>query len=785
MIVHPMPTLSQLLAGETPDSTKSFGDYFEFIQKSLEIIQAVRVDPVCGWKQIDDDEYELVPPKDVSNPQAWQEKIRKALRMAGTSIRVYHVKEEDIDFGGRSPWLNFKIKEDQECEVGACDAEELTLQLDPPPAEGERLFLELDDRTFKAQKSALQTLQKTPKPGHHALLRLFSNEGCLDDRWPDFDASREANPKWKIIDPTYPGAGAQIDFIKAAMRTPDFVLLKGPPGSGKTTAISELVLQMAAQRPGARILLTASTHVAIDNVLEKLADHAADVTCLRIASANTAGRVENAKVKDMLLKHVVHKEHQRLLGLHSSPKTPTEKSFRALLDSKQGEEELRKVILLSATLAAGTPQGILQHPAIKPSKDSAFAIPPCFFDMIIVDEASKTSLLEFLIPAVHARTWVIVGDDRQLPPYMGRPEVGAGLFALAPDAPEKVIEEAAGNLVRWRESFFQQLDTGKIQIADPDLERAARILRKICLPSVYGLLAQGHGQGGEPTPLSQGLPRDALRQRSFALTHQNRMHPEISAFPRQAFYTSPKDSAEALLLDSPNVLKRPWPLANLFTHRSVWMNVPTPPNRAGADGGGQESNPAEAFVVARCILQSVQEHPKASIAVISFYKAQLRLIKKTIQQLAEDNGVPLPKHIEHLTVDSCQGREADMVFVSFTFEGGSRFVRDPNRLNVALTRARHQLVLVGNLDAMLRKAAKPEEERNFLSELALHHRERQITPTVLLEEFYAQRQRGPARRENYRPKPSAQSNPRKPSARPPIGPLDNPFNRLDPGDFRP
>jgi hypothetical protein len=399
-----MPTLSQLIAGETSHSTKSFGDYFEFIQKSLDIIQAIRVDPVCSWKQVGDDEWVLVPPRDVTDPEIWQEKIRKALRMAGTSIRVYHVKEEDIDYSGRAPRLSLEIKDDQECEVVACDADELTLQLSPPPAGDERLFLELDDRTLKAQKGALRTLQMMPKPEHHPLRRLFSSEGCRDEHWPDFDGSQAPNPEWKIIKDNYPGADAQIDFIKAAMQTPDFVLLKGPPGSGKTTAISELVLQMAAQRPGARILLTASTHVAIDNVLEKLADHAADVTCLRIASANTAGRVENPKVKDMLLKNVVHKEHQRLLGLHSSPKTQATKSFRALLDSKQGEEELRKAVLLGATLAAGTPQGITQHPAIKPSKDSAYAIPPCFFDMIIVDEASKTSLLEFLIPAVHART---------------------------------------------------------------------------------------------------------------------------------------------------------------------------------------------------------------------------------------------------------------------------------------------------------------------------------------------------------------------------------------------
>jgi hypothetical protein len=780
-----MPTISQFLAGESADSTRAFGDYFDYIQKSLAIIQDVKVEPLCGWTEVADDEFVLKPPTESGDPAVWQEKIRKALRMAGTSIRIYHVKEEDVDFSGRSPGLSSKLREDQECEVVACDPDELTLHLEPPPAKDELLFLELDDRTLKAQKGALQALQKTPKPEHRPLLRLFSNEGCRADRWTDFGGGHVPDPAWKIIDPTYPGARAQINFIKAALHTPDFVLLKGPPGSGKTTAISELVLQMAAQRPGSRILLTASTHVAIDNVLEKLADHAADVTCLRIASDNTANRVEHPKVRDMLLKKVVHKEHQRLLALHSSPRTDAAKSFRALLDGKQGEEELRKVILQSATLAAGTPQGILQHPAIKPSKDAAYALPPCFFDMIIVDEASKTSLLEFLIPAVHAQTWVIVGDDRQLPPYMGRPEVGAGLFALAPDVPEEELEATAGNLVRWREFYFQQLDSDKIPLPSPGLERAARILRKICLPSIYGLLSQGHGQGGEPTPLSQGLPDDALRLRSFALTHQNRMHPEISAFPRQAFYTPTGKTTDTLLQDSPNVLQRPWPLAKLFAYRSIWVNIPTPPSQSNADGRRQESNQAEAFVVARYILQSVQVHPKASIAVISFYKAQLRLIKETLRQLAEDEGVPQPKHIEHLTVDSCQGREADMVFVSFTFAGGSRFVRDPNRLNVALTRARHQLVLVGNHAGMLRKAAKPGEERNYLAELAAHHQQRQLTPTELLSQIHRQRQRGPERQGNRSPKPSSPTSLRKPSARPSSGPLNHPFDRLDRGDFRP
>jgi hypothetical protein len=136
------------------------------------------------------------------------------------------------------------------------------------------------------------------------------------------------------------------------------------------------------------------------------------------------------------------------------------------------------------------------------------------------------------------------------------------------------------------------------------------------------------------------------------------------------------------------MIKRPWPLTKLFAHRSIWINVPTPPNKDDSDGGRNESNPAEAYVIAQNILQASLEHPKASIAAISFYKAQLNLIKRTLNKLADENGVQPPRNIEHLTVDSCQGREADMVFVSFTIAGGSRFVRDPNRLNVALTRAR-------------------------------------------------------------------------------------------------
>lgn len=71
-----------------------------------------------------------------------------------------------------------------------------------------------------------------------------------------------------LTDETRPGTDEQRRFVEIALATPDFVLLEGPPSSGKTTAICELVLQLARQ--GKRAMLCASTHVAVDNVLERL-----------------------------------------------------------------------------------------------------------------------------------------------------------------------------------------------------------------------------------------------------------------------------------------------------------------------------------------------------------------------------------------------------------------------------------------------------------------------------------------------------------------------------------
>jgi hypothetical protein len=74
----------------------------------------------------------------------------------------------------------------------------------------------------------------------------------------------------------------KLDAVAAALGTKDFLIVEGPPGTGKTTFISELILQLVSKDPTQRILLTSQTHVALDNALENLLAFSEDYRIVRV-----------------------------------------------------------------------------------------------------------------------------------------------------------------------------------------------------------------------------------------------------------------------------------------------------------------------------------------------------------------------------------------------------------------------------------------------------------------------------------------------------------------------
>ena len=220
--------------------------------------------------------------------------------------------------------------------------------------------------------------------------------------------------------------------------------------------------------------------------------------------------------------------------------------------------------------------------------------------------------------------------------------------------------------------------------------------------------------------MTDGLPDYELEQRLVSLSYQHRMHPHISAFPREQFYSEQSDrlsdysgfgnSEAQLLRDASQMTEgREWGYRR-YAARAVWTEVS--PERGRRRGRGNE-NTAEVKVTIRELQAFVEwaaSHPRPDgkiweVAVLTFYRAQEKLLRQELQKLSRARGnsrnFKLPAgnvvvHVTLCTVDRFQGHEADMVLLSFVKSGTVGFLNSPNRLNVALTRARYQLVLIGH-----------------------------------------------------------------------------------------
>ncbi len=302
-----------------------------------------------------------------------------------------------------------------------------------PKGEEHLLFLPPNDYALKQQNRSLQRLQDSPDPEHRGLLRLVENSEWV--QWPTVE--QPGRIRWEFLtDPAVPGTDEQRKFVEIALGTPDFAILEGPPGSGKTTSICELIIQEL--RRGHRVMLCASTHVAVDNVLESLQDHGSTDTEVIAVRIGDKSRLSD-EVKRFQLQERANTERADLIGKLSKLSNPS-KSQKHLLGAlhSSGESLIIRLILESANLVCGTTLGILQHPDIKnPSKERGAVK----YDCLILDEASKTTFQEFLVPAMFAKRWVLVGDVRQLSPYIETKDVEANIRAIVPEEQAKICTD--------------------------------------------------------------------------------------------------------------------------------------------------------------------------------------------------------------------------------------------------------------------------------------------------------------------------------------------------------
>lgn len=288
--------------------------------------------------------------------------------------------------------------------------------------------------------------------------------------------------------------------------------------------------------------------------------------------------------------------------------------------------DLQRAVLSEANVIGATCSGIAG------TKDF-----DCDFDCVIVDEAGRTTPLDLLMPIVRGMSIVLVGDHKQLPPFIG--------------------------------------DTLKEELND--IEK--KLIERSIFESIY--------------ESSHGDRRQALRK-------QYRMAPAICEVVREISY---KDDPSLALETAGEALNRKHTIPGLG---AIHWSQPAGPKNTAESLNGKHGLVNKAEVEATVsIFKKIAAHQSRSaqylysIGIISMYKQQSQAIERRLEKISQN----YPSvQLEIGTVDSFQGREKDAIILGFseTNPNRRRFFYDRRRLNVALSRARELLVIVGNLDKL-------------------------------------------------------------------------------------
>lgn len=345
------------------------------------------------------------------------------------------------------------------------------------------------------------------------------------------------------------------------------------------------------------------------------------------------------------------------------------------------------------------------------------------FDVVIIDEATQALEAVCWIPIFKAKKLILAGDPMQLPPTI-----------LSVDKREKRLKYPKGTT----SSFSKDAKDKAIKVQEPKTEPRKPPVDQTANDSSASDESDSPSEddalldeGAEETPSAAPVkaeeakkkrpqkPRGLRPPRSLEttlfdrlekmygpgikrmLTVQYRMHSQIASFPSKVMYHSRLKSHESvaghMLKDLPN--------ANAASEDDEKEILGTPVvfydtagceyfERLEGDGDeGSRCNENEATVVKNWIEQLVSAGILASqIAVITPYQAQVSLLTSLLRPIY---GLDL----EIGTVDGMQGREKDSVIISLVRSNDKRevgFLKDKRRLNVAMTRAKRHLCIVGD-----------------------------------------------------------------------------------------
>ncbi|EIW69108.1 hypothetical protein TREMEDRAFT_31469 [Tremella mesenterica DSM 1558] len=531
-------------------------------------------------------------------------------------------------------------------------------------------------------------------------------------------SSREVDRAMRSYDVNEPQAKA----ILGAMQVNGFALIQGPPGTGKTKTISGLVGKFMSERsiPIAmghgekpvkpKLLVCAPSNAAIDEVCKRLMNGVPSSDGSRLNPTIVRIGIEtsvNIAVKDVSLDSLVEARVNA---------DPSSKGGGGEYGKIQAELENVKRLIRE------------QQDKIRLAKDN---------------DERRRQLEDEYQSLVTRRTQL--GQQTSKAKDAAR-DATRHLDATRRQAREIVLKEADVICATLAGAGHETLSAYTFETVI--IDEAAQAIELSCLiPLKYGCtrcIMVGDPQQLPPTTLNPDGEKYAYNESLFVrlarenrsnvhlLSIQYRMHPDISRLPSKVFY-------HGALKDGPNMernTKAVWhENKNYGPYR--FFNIEGSEIKAGTS----TKNPEEAIAAVN-IYKHLEEdfgdrtNLALRVGIITMYREQMYEIKR---QFLQAFGGSIMEMIEFNTVDGFQGQEKDIIILSCVRSGPNLrtigFLRDERRMNVALTRAKSSLWIVGNGSTLERSDERwkvivgDARERGFFLEVSS---DLTFTPSLLL-----------------------------------------------------
>lgn len=513
------------------------------------------------------------------------------------------------------------------------------------------------------------------------------------------------------------------DVFKRITNTLPLYLVQGPPGVGKTYLVTALTQQIFTNEPDSRLLLTAQSHSTVQHLYKEVVDSLKSgidrqnkpliVSCIKANSQNND--TDSLSELDSLAKeHLISLTKSSLF--EKSGTVAAKEKIIAMCDdnARSGRYSLISQLLKAANMVFATTNSRQVEELIKARSQ---------FDWSIMEETGKVTGIELLSPLLLSYRRLMIGDHKQLPPYASEKMRQILQSKESLHSALKIASDVYNNSIKGEVIKARFTDERIQDLSESNLNDLAR--ESLRLHLIFESLITEEKSTKEKSVAFYGSD---VKHRPIAsmLSIQHRMHPDIANLVSEVFYENELKTApdrESYYRATPTT--KPFYFCNPSvlqdTPAILWIDIPDiQANRNFHEGEElpRWHNTLERNVIIELLgklrATNSDNTKKPKLAILSPYAQQVKKLAKDIERKTSNSNYlrnlnSFAKPDDHAsycsTVDGFQGAEADAVIVSmvrnnsFSYSlSALGFLLDSRRMNVLLSRAKHQLIIVGSLE---------------------------------------------------------------------------------------